>query len=203
VFYGERISVKRLFEELEKDRLLYETSGGGVTLSGGEPAFQPEFTSNLLKALRDGGYHTALDTSGYTKWGILKKMVEDADLVLYDLKHMDSRRHEEETGVPNWRVLSNLKRIAALGKELIVRVPVVPGFNDTHDNFGEMSRFLEDLGVKVVELLPYHNLGVPKYRALGRKYALEGLESPEPGHLKSLGEALEERGIEVVIEGME
>ncbi|MGD2201306.1 MAG: glycyl-radical enzyme activating protein [Candidatus Bathyarchaeota archaeon] len=204
VLYGWRATVGAVLDEVEKDRLLYETSGGGVTLSGGEPALQPAFASALLKAFSDRGYHTALDTSGYANLEVMERLVTDTDLVLYDLKHMDPLKHKEVTGAPNRRILSNLKRTARLCNELTIRVPVIPGINNTRNNFRVMARFLENLKrVNTVELLPYHNLGAPKYGALGRDYPLEGLSAPEPGQLSSLGEILEGGGFKVIIEGVE
>ena len=204
IMYGREASVGDILEEADKDRLLYEASGGGVTLSGGEPTMQPGFASTLLGALKERGYHTALDTCGHAEWGVLEKVIADADLVLYDLKHMDSFTHEEITGVPNRLILANLERAAGSGKTLVVRVPVIPGYNDSPENFKAMAGFLGGLkGVEAVELLPYHNLGAPKYLALGREYPLEGLRTPEPEGLRMLGSLLEAEGLRVVIEGLE
>ena len=204
IMYGREASVGEMLEEADKDRLLYETSGGGVTLSGGEPTMQPGFASALLGALKARGYHTALDTCGHAEWGVLERVVADADLVLYDLKHMDSFTHRELTGVTAELIQSNLGRVAESGKALVVRVPVVPGHNDSPENFAAMAGFLGGLkGVEAVELLPYHDLGSPKYVALGREYPLEGLRSPEPVELSELGKFLEAEGLRVVIEGLE
>ena len=204
IMYGREASVGEMLEEVDKDRLLYETSGGGVTLSGGEPTMQPWFASALLGALKARGYHTALDTCGHAEWGVLERVVADADLVLYDLKHMDSFTHRELTGVTAELIQSNLGRVAESGKALVVRVPVVPGHNDSPENFAAMAGFLGGLkGVEAVELLPYHDLGSPKYVALGREYPLEGLRSPEPVELSELGKFLEAEGLRVVIEGLE
>ena len=204
IMYGREATVEDLLEEADKDRLLYETSGGGVTLSGGEPTMQPGFASALLGALKGRGYHTALDTCGHAEWGALEKVMADVDLVLYDLKQMDSFTHEEITGVPNRLTLANLERAAGSGKTLVVRVPVIPGYNDSPENFSAMAGFLGGLnGVESVELLPYHNLGAPKYLALGRGYPLEGLRTPDPGELRVLGSLLEAEGLRVVIEGLE
>jgi pyruvate formate lyase activating enzyme len=204
IMYGEEATVDDVLEEVNKDRLLYETSGGGVTVSGGEPAMQPGFASALLCAFKERGYHTALDTSGYTEGSAFERVLVDADLVLYDLKHMDSFIHEEITGVPNGLILTNLEKAAGSGKTLVVRVPVIPGYNDSPENITAMADYLGGLkGVESVELLPYHNLGAPKYLALGRDYPLEGLRTPEPEELKGLGSLLEAEGLRVVIEGLE
>ena len=203
ILYGREASVGEMLEEVDKDRLLYETSGGGVTLSGGEPTMQPGFASALLRALKGRGYHTALDTCGHAEWSVLERVVADAYLVLYDLKHMDSFTHRETTGVTAELIKSNLRRVAESGKALVVRVPVVPGHNDSPENFAAMAGFLGGLkGVEAVELLPYHDLGSPKYLALGRGYPLEGLRSPEPGELRELASFLEAEGLRVVVEGL-
>ena len=204
IIYGKEATVDDVLEEVDKDRLLYETSGGGLTLSGGEPAMQPVFASALLGAFKESGYHTALDTSGHTEGSAFERVLADADLVLYDLKHMDSFIHEELTGVPNGLILANLERAAGSGKTLVVRVPVIPGYNDSLENITAMADYLGGLkGVESVELLPYHNLGAPKYLALGREYTLEGLRTPEPEELKGLGSLLEAEGLRVIIEGLE
>ena len=204
IMYGKEASVGEMLEEIDKDRLLYETSGGGVTVSGGEPTMQPGFASALFGAFKGRGYHTALDTSGHAEWSVFEKVLADVDLVLYDLQHMDSFTPGEIPGVPNGLIRANLVRAAGSGKTLVVRVPVIPGYNDSHENFKAMAGFLGGLrGVEAVELLPYHNLGAPKYMALGREYPLEGLRSPEPVELSELGRILEAEGLRVVIEGLE
>jgi pyruvate formate lyase activating enzyme len=202
VIYGEEATLGEILDEVDKDRLLYETSGGGITVSGGEPTMQPDFASALLGAFKERGYHTVLDTSGHAEISAFEKVLTNADLVLYDLKHMDSFTHEEITGVPNGLVLANLERTAGSGKTLVVRVPVIPGHNDSPEHITAMAVYLGGLkSIMAVELLPYHNLGAPKYPALGREYPLGGLRSPEPVELKELGSLLEAEGLRVVIEG--
>ncbi|UCH56965.1 MAG: glycyl-radical enzyme activating protein [Candidatus Bathyarchaeota archaeon] len=203
--YGVRVSVEGLMEEVERNRLIIETSGGGVTLSGGEPTVQPRFASGLLRALKERGYHTTLDTCGHVEWETLLRVLANVDLVLYDLKHMDPVQHEKMTGAPNWLILSNLKKAAGLqGKSLVVRVPVIPGLNDSQSNFMVLGRFLGSIhGIDSIELLPYHNLGAPKYEALGRDYALAYLQPPSAERLRMLAGLLEARGLNVVLEGLE
>lgn len=205
VRFGDHVSVEEVLREVEKDRLLYETSGGGVTLSGGEPAAQPLFAARLLKALKEGGYHTALDTCGHVEWTTLRDLLSYVDLVLYDLKHIDPAVHEELTGVSNELILSNLRRIARLGsKILVVRVPVIPGCNDSADNLKAMDGFLGSVGnIDVVELLPYHRLGVPKYEALGREYPMSHLKPLKIEHLEEMRDLFEASGLKVIIEGVD
>jgi pyruvate formate lyase activating enzyme len=200
---GEKRDIKNVFMEVEKDSLLYEKTGGGLTLSGGEPLSQAHFSYGLLKKARSRGIHTTLDTSGYVDWEIFRKIIPKVDLVLYDVKHMDTKAHLAWTGVSNGLILSNLKKIARTKDPVIVlRVPVIPGFNDSEENFVEMGNFLNHIGgVDSVELLPYHNFGEPKYAALGREYPLEGLETPEDEALRFLASILKEGGFHVIIEG--
>lgn len=201
--YGLRTTVREILEKVDKDSLLYKTSGGGVTLSGGEPMLQPKFSSALLRIFKEEGYHTALDTCGYVEWETLKTVLKDVDLVLYDFKHMDPAAHQQMTELPNTLILSNLKKITRLDQALIIRIPVIPSFNDSKDDFMIMGKFLEGLkGIESVELLPYHNLGVPKYASLGKKYKLSHLRPPDPESLIELRDLLEDRGLNVIIEGL-
>jgi pyruvate formate lyase activating enzyme len=205
VKFGDRVTVEEVLREVEKDRLLYETSWGGVTLSGGEPAAQSQFASELLKSLNWAGYHTALDTSGYAPWEVFEEVTRHADLVLYDLKHMDPRIHEELTGAPNELILSNLRSLSLqASKTIIVRLPVVPGLNDSNENIEATAEFLEGLGnIEAVELLPYHNLGAPKYEALGWEYLLSHLGPPTREHLEEMRKLLEARGLRTILEGVD
>jgi pyruvate formate lyase activating enzyme len=205
VKFGDRVTVEEVLQEVEKDRLLYETSGGGVTLSGGEPAAQSLFASKLLKSLKGAGYHTALDTSGHAPWEAFEGVILHADLVLYDLKHMDPGAHEELTGVSNGLILSNLRKLSKqASKTIVVRVPVVPGLNDSTENVEAMADFLEGLGgIEAVELLPYHNLGAPKYEALGWEYLLSHLQPPTRDRLVEMKRLLEARGLRTILEGVD
>lgn len=205
VKFGDRITVEEVIREVEKDRLLLETSGGGVTLSGGEPVAQSQFASELLRSLKREGYHTALDTSGYAPWEVLEDVARHADLVLYDLKHMDPRAHEELTGAPNDLILSNLRSLSQQGsKTIIVRLPVIPGLNDSNENIEATAKFLGGLGgIEAVELLPYHNLGATKYEALGWEYLLSHLDPPTGERLEEMRGLLEARGLRTIVEGVD
>ena len=196
--------VEDILRELEKDKVLIETSGGGVTLSGGEPAAQPEFTAQLLEALKERGYHTALDTCGHAPWGTLQKLLVHTDLVLYDLKHMDPETHEQLTGRNNELIISNLKRISASGvPAIIVRIPLIPGYNDSDGHLKRTSQFLSSLRIETVELLPYHRLGVPKYEALGRDYSLSHVVPYERERLLEIRALFSGFGLKTVLEGVD
>jgi len=181
---GREKTIEQVLAEVEKDRDLLMVSGGGVTLSGGEPMAQPEFTLELLKHLKQEGYHTALDTSGYAPWVKLKQALDYTDLVLYDLKHMDSSKHQQYTGVKNELILENLDRISDHGKRIWVRVPLIPGVNDDEEHIKTLIEYVRDLNVERTFFLPYHEIGVPKYEALNRVYNYSG----EPHSLDRLKE---------------
>jgi pyruvate formate lyase activating enzyme len=204
VIYGTVKTISDIIFEVEKDYVLYEKSGGGITLSGGEPTSQPAFSAELLKTLKKQGYNTALDTCGHAPWRMLKALLKNVDVILYDVKHMDFNQHKRLTTVSNEIILSNLKKInsQASFRELIIRVPVIPDYNDSRKNFMEMSNFFADLGnVSFIELLPYHNFGVHKYTATGRQYQLEEVKSPSAERLNYLRGILEENGLIVKTEG--
>jgi pyruvate formate lyase activating enzyme len=199
---GERRSVAEVLAEVVRDRVFYERSGGGVTLSGGEPLSQPEFTAALLAACRGAGLHTALETSGYQAWERFEGLLADADLLLYDVKLMDAERHRRFTGVGNALILDNLRRAVARGVATIVRVPVVAGINDDCENARALARFLSGAGpIRRVDLLPYHRLGEATYARLGRSYALPGIPLVAESRLEALAGILAETGLPVQIGG--
>lgn len=185
---GREWTAEALYAEVAKDKAFYETSGGGVTVSGGEPVMQAEFVEALLRLCREGGIHTALDTCGHTDWGIYERLLPFVDLVLYDLKLMDAERHREATGVYPDLVLENAKRIAQQGIPMWVRTPIVPGYTDDEDNIARLAIYIRDelSTVERWDLLAYTNLGQPKYRRLDRSYALEGTELPTRAKMEQL-----------------
>ena len=183
---GQRATVGEVIEEVLKDRIFYDNSGGGVTLSGGEPLAQPEFTRALLEAARGEEVHTALDTSGYAPWRVLEEALEFTDLVLYDLKQMDSGVHRALTGVPNELIIDNLRRLDGLGLPIWIRIPLIPGRNDGDANFHAIGELLSGLAnVERVEILGYHRLAESKYERAGMEYTLRGLEPPTEEEIES------------------
>ncbi len=184
---GREMTVEQVLAEIERDRTFYEQSGGGVTFTGGEPLAQPRFLLDLLSACRTRGLHTALDTSGYAPWPVLDEIRPFVDLFLYDLKLMDDTRHREWADVSNVDILSNLRRLAELGHEILIRIPVIPGINDDEENLRAAGSFLATLSqVPHVELLAYHNIAEGKYAGLGWKYALPEIHSPTPERLEEI-----------------
>jgi glycyl-radical enzyme activating protein len=168
---GERRTAGAVIAEVLRDAPFYG-AGGGMTLTGGEVTMQPDFAEALLRLARDAGIAMAMETCGHTQWTVFERLLPFLDLVLYDLKHVDSAIHRQFTGIGNELILDNLRRLAALNAPLIVRVPLIPGFNADPVSLTAIAGFVAQLGAAVqrVDLLPYHTLGKAKYRALGREY---------------------------------
>ncbi|WXG44726.1 MAG: glycyl-radical enzyme activating protein [Promethearchaeati archaeon SRVP18_Atabeyarchaeia-1] len=196
---GKVVSVEAVFAEVLKDRVFYETSGGGVTASGGEPTQQPEFVTGLFSKCRSSDMHTALDTCGHVKWETLERILKFTDLVLYDLKEINSKRHEGHTGVKPTLIWENARRIAKLGKKMWVRTPIVPGYTDSVENIRGIAELCAELGnVERLDLLPYHRLGEPKYRKLGLEYRLRGLQPPTREKMEKLKGVAREYRLKIV-----
>jgi len=174
---GDSITVSDLAGKLLRDKDFYDESGGGVTFSGGEPCLQAEFVRETAQILRKKGVHVALDTAGLVAWEILEKVLEEIDLVLYDIKLFDSNLHRDCTGDGNELILDNAQRIASMGKPIIIRLVLVPGINDSLDDINSRLSFTAELGdaVKHVDILPYHKLGIGKYKHLDKDYLLEDI----------------------------
>jgi len=176
---GRTMTVTEIVAEAVKDRIFFEESGGGVTISGGEPLLQPQFVQALLEALRGAGIHTALDTTGFGCTEHLLAAARLAGLVLYDLKAFDDQRHRELTGVSNRSILGNLTALSAVHRNVWIRLPVVPGFNDDLVELRKIADFVTSLRcVTLVNLLPFHRSGLHKYERLGQVHGLNGVEAP-------------------------
>jgi glycyl-radical enzyme activating protein len=193
---GRCVTVQELMETIHRDRA-YWGSGGGVTLGGGEPLAQPEFTLSLLKELHDAYVHTAMETCANVPWARLEKALQYLDWIFVDIKHMDPEKHREETGVSNELILRNIERMAALEKSprMILRIPVVPGYNDSDENVLDTAEFLGKIGRHEVNLLPFHRLGVSKYEQLGMKYAYEDTQPPTAEKVDEITKLFEQNGI--------
>lgn len=195
---GREVTVDEVVAEVERDRVFFEQSGGGVTLSGGDPLVQPAFAEALLEACRSRGIPTALDTAGMAANGALERLARHADLVLFDLKHMDPDKHKALTGVPNAAILENLKSLVAAGREVWVRIPLVPGVNDDDDNIRRTIALLRSLGgIRRVGLLPYHAGGLDKARRIGKESRFRKFESPSDERLAAIEAAFREAGFDV------
>jgi len=193
---GFSMPLEGLIEELEKDRAFHESSGGGVTLSGGEPLFRPEEALALLEALGRRSMSRVLDTSGETDSAVFTAALDLCDLVLFDLKIADGKKHERFTGADNAKILENLRHAARSSPDkLVVRIPLVPGINDGAEDAALLGKVLSGLRYEAVHILPYHRLGVAKYAMLGRKYSIAGTKAPTKGDVLRFVALLRESGI--------
>jgi len=173
---GKVMNVDEIFNQVSRDTVFYRNSGGGVTASGGEPLVQAEAVIELFRRCRDRGIRTALDTCGSVSWEVLEEVSSLADLVLYDLKGLDSGKHKEWTGIGNEVILDNLLRLSwGRTGDVRIRVPLIPGFNDCPEDLERMAEFLRRIPVQGLDVLPYHSFGEAKYRALGLTYRLTGV----------------------------
>jgi pyruvate formate lyase activating enzyme len=175
---GREMTVADVMAEVEKDRAFYRRSGGGVTLGGGEPLAQYRFTAELLKAAHEAYLHTALETCGHAPWPHLAVVLEHVDLLQFDIKYMDSVKHKELTGQSNDLILENLKKLQSVKdpRDVIVRIPVIPGCNDSDENIRATAEFAAGLGFNRIELIPYHRQGTSKYAQYGMVNPLTGCE---------------------------
>lgn len=201
-FAGREVTVAELFGEINKDSGFFRRSGGGITVGGGEPTMQPEFVAEFLKRCKQNNIHTAIETCGFVSWENLEKILNYVDLVYMDIKHMDSAVHEKLTSVPNTLILENIRKASAL-HTMIIRIPVVPGYNDSDDNIIATVKFASQLGANLlrVELLPYHKFGSQTYGRIGREYELQHVEPPDDARMESLKKMAESCGIKVQIGG--
>lgn len=195
---GEYMTVEEVMAEIERDELFYRKSGGGITISGGEPLLQWQFVSRLLAACQQRHLHTALDTCGYAPWTTLQKVLEHVDLVLYDIKHMEPKLHKEATGKSNRLILNNVRMMPAQTK-VWLRIPLIPGFNDSEENLAKLSRLGREIGAEKVSILPYHKLAEEKYKQLGKRYTMAGLEPPSQERLQQIQKFMESFGLQVTI----
>lgn len=176
---GKIVCAEEVFDEIVRDKVFYETSHGGVTISGGEPMVQPDFVSEILRLCKQNAIHTAIETSGYGSMKALDKIIEHCDLVLFDVKETDEKKHQEFTGVELNIILENLKRINDSQTPFIIRLPIIPSLNDRTEHFRAVKELREKLPFcRGIEIMPYHKLGQYKYEKLGRKYLCDHIEEP-------------------------
>jgi pyruvate formate lyase activating enzyme len=196
--YGKKYSIDQLIGKIEKDMPFFIRSGGGVTFSGGEPTVQYDFLLGALKACRKRFVHTAVETCGYMRDRTkLENLLNYLDLVLYDIKCMDGGKHERYTGVSNKLILDNAHLISSSGTEMIIRVPIIPGFNDSEDEMKRIAEFVLSLSsVEEVNLLPYHELGKTKYGMLNRTYGLQEAQGIPDSRIKELQAVMESFGLQ-------
>ena len=185
---GRDVTVQEVMEKVERDRPYYRRTGGGMTLSGGESLCQPDFAEALLRAAKERGINTAMESMGCAKWEVIERILPWLDQYLLDIKHMNPAKHKEYTGRSNELMLENARKIAASGKtELSIRIPVIPGFNDTPEEIRAIAAYTRELqNVRRLHLLPYHRLGQDKYAGLGREYLMGDVEPPTNTRMQEL-----------------
>jgi len=189
---GRDVSVDEVMAAVERDRVYYRRSGGGLTLSGGEILFQPDFARDVLQAAKLRGIHTSIESTAIAEYEKIEKLLPFLDVFLMDIKHMNSDKHKAFTGQRNEKALENAKKIAMSATELIIRVPVIPGFNAMVEEISDIARFAEKLqGVEEIHLLPYHRFGEGKYTSLGREYPMEDVAPPTDEDMQKLKRAAE------------
>lgn len=200
---GRDVTVGEVMEEIERDRVYYRRSGyGGVTLSGGECLWQPEFSEALLRTCRERGISTAIETTGYADMDIIRRLLPHIDTVLMDIKHVNSEKHKEFTTKDNSLILENAQCIAREAKRLIIRTPVIPTFNDTEEEIGAIASFASSLErVEEMHLLPYHRIGSDKYAGLGRNYGMADISPPSKEKMAALYEVVTKYGLKCQIGG--
>jgi len=199
---GREVTVDEVIAEVEKDRIFYDESGGGVTFSGGEPLMQPYFLENLLDACQSLEISTSLDTCGYASWEIFEKIKDKVDLYLYDLKMIDDKKHQKYTGVSILPILSNLKKLDNEGKNIIIRFPVITGITEREENIHQLVEWISKLEfTKEVNLLPFHKIGFSKYIKLNRENKLLNLNPPSQERLDQLLDIFRSNGFTTTIGG--
>ena len=190
---GKWLTVEEVIDIVKRDMVYYRSSGGGVTFSGGEATYQPHFLRACLKKCKELQIHTAIDTCGFGQWSVLEKMLPYIDLVLFDIKHMDSGTHRELTGAGNELILQNLRHFSKKGKSVWIRIPLIPGYNDSRENLREIAEFLKSLkSVERITLLPYNGATSAKYQFIGQEYKLEGVVPHSDEEYRSMLKAFSE-----------
>jgi pyruvate formate lyase activating enzyme len=198
---GKEVTSDLVMKEILKDSIFYDESQGGVTFSGGEPIMQEEFLCELLDRCKDEYIHTVLDTSGFTHWDVLERLVSKVDLFLYDIKIMNSEKHREYTGVPNEIILENLRKLSDRHCRIFVRIPILPGINDDAENLRAMAAYLTDLNIEQVNILPYHDMAIDKYNRLSRQYLMGDIRKPDEESMAKIQYSLSKYGLNVKIGG--
>jgi pyruvate formate lyase activating enzyme len=200
---GRPMTVEEILAEVEQDRPFYDNSGGGMTLTGGEPTVHADFAGELLREAKKRALHVCLDTNGCADWEVLKGLTEHSDIVLFDLKHIDPTQHKAGTGVSNELIIENLGLLSESGKEIWVRIPVLPGYNDSIEFHKHAAELLATMGKGIVriDLLPFHNWCQDKYGWLGLDWPLRETESMDPAFLEIPAEIYRSKGFEATIGG--
>jgi pyruvate formate lyase activating enzyme len=195
---GKIMTVKEVIKEVLKDKVFYEQSGGGITLSGGDAVVQHRFANAILKRSKVEGLHTAIETAANCKWEVLESLLPLTDLVMMDIKHLDLKKHKEATRFSNELILQNAQKLSQTLKPLIIRTPVIPGVNDTQEEIAAIVRFIQSFpNLKYYELLPFHRFGEGKHHNLGLSYAASHLKAPPRDTMNKLADEARKFGIQI------
>jgi pyruvate formate lyase activating enzyme len=195
------MTIEELLEEAKKDIVFYKNSGGGVIISGGEPLLNPDFTMKLLQALKEEGISVGIDTCGHVPWASIEQMLPYIDFFLWDIKHMDPETHKELTGVSNKLILSNARSVSEKNIPLYIRVPVIPGYNDSEENIRATCEFAQGLSSVVeVHLIPLHHLGKARYDSLDRSYPIADIPLIPDSVLQDMKRLVESYGFTCIIQ---
>lgn len=200
-YVGKNMTVQELMKEIVKDEIFYEQSNGGVTFSGGEPLTQIEFLNEVLERCKERGINTAIETSGFAAWEKISKIADKIDLFLYDIKQINNEKHLKYTGVENALILENLKKLSDKGCNLFIRMPIISGINDDDEHIQGTIKMLSDINILQVNLLPYHKMGMDKYKRLEREYKLSGMETPSAEKMEQISDKFKKYGFKVSIGG--
>jgi len=194
------MSVEEIVEEVKKDIVIFRKSNGGVTLSGGEPLLNTEFNSSLYRRLKEEGISIGVDTCGYVPWGHIEPLLPYIDFFLWDIKHMNSGQHKKLTGVPNELILENAQLIAKRNIPIYIRVPVIPGYNDSAENLRQTCDFAKSLpSVVEVNPLPLHHLGKARYQSLNREYLIDGVPLLSEEVIQDIKRLVDSYGLKCVV----
>ncbi len=201
---GQSYTLDDLKKVVQKESVFIEESGGGITFSGGEPLMQSNFVIGALKMFKEMNIHTCIDTSGQADSTIIDSVIPLTDLFLFDIKHLDDEVHKKYTGVSNSLIMSNYTRIIERGKDVIIRIPIIPGINDDNNHLDLLRDYIVSSGkssIRRIDLLPYHKIGQAKYRRFGLDYKMDGIEQPSEERMNELKMFFEEPGFKVKIGG--
>lgn len=200
-YVGKDMTVQELMKEIIKDEVFYDESKGGVTFSGGEPLIHVDFLKEVLKQCKAREIHTAVDTSGYVSWDRFEKIADKVDLFLFDIKLMNNEKHIKYMNSENVLILENLKKLSDKGCNIFIRMPIIAGINDDDENINNAIELLSKLNILQVNLLPYHKMGMDKYRRLKMEYKLSGMEKPSNERMDEIANKFKKSGIKVKIGG--
>jgi pyruvate formate lyase activating enzyme len=194
---GRDMTIAQVMAEVEKDRPFYRRSGGGITVGGGEPLAQYEFTADLLAAAHEAYLYTALETCGHAPWNHFEPVLRHVDTLYLDLKHIDAAKHKQFTGQSNSLILDNLRKVlwVKAPQDVVIRIPVIPGYSDPVENITGISKVVAELGFSQVELIPYHRLGVSKYAQYGMVYQLDESLAAHETDLNELRKIVADHGL--------